>query len=672
MMFVFTLSTRIQADERLAPVHSAAEILRRDMKDVLTERGPENAIRLLLSPNLPEESWSVEVGEEEILLTCADALAAVHAMLSVSERLLGVKPFAWWNGQKPAVLGQVLVPAQRWQSPVYKVRWRGWFINDEVLLDGWATTPADRHRIWQRSLETLLRLGGNLVIAGTDRQYDGEIINHLAADMGLRLAQHHAEILGAPMFARAYPELPASYSLYPDLFEGLWRKGIAMNSGRKVLWTVGFRGQGDHAFWDDDPSLDTDQARGALISEMIRKQMAMVRETEPDAVFVAYLYGEMMSLYRDGYLKIPEEVIKIWSDNGFGKMVSRRQGLSNPRVDAMPGADEPGLHGIYYHVSFYDLQAANHISMLQVPLTLVREELKTVLSRRGGECWIINSGSIRPHLFPLEFLRRMWRDGDCDPEKAAADYAADYFGGDGFRSLLTDYAIHAVRYGSHADDLAGDQFYHFPVREMANALSQGASRVEKIRWVAPEEHLDAQAKHMAELSAPGILSWRRYEESCHKALSLADEEYRPALRDGPLTAAILHRAGCEGLHAFSIACRHALRGNDLQAFLWTDRALTAAKEALAALKAAEHGMFAHFYRNDCFTNVGLTAQVLTGMRAWFRIRGDGPNQFDWERAYLIPAAETRVTLQSHITRQLDDEALANGLRDVIALETPEA
>lgn len=83
------------------------------------------------------------------------------------------------------------------------------------------------------------------------------------------------------------------------------------------------------------------------------------------------------------------------------------------------------------------------------------------------------------------------------------------------------------------------------------------------------------------------------------------------------------------------------------------------------MEKAEHGMFAHFYRNDCFTNVALTAQLMEGMRSFFRIRGDGPTQYLWERTYLIPAAETRITLQSHITRQLNDEELARGLRDEI-------
>ena len=668
-MFLFSRSTRILADEAMPPLRHAAAILRRDQDEILTGTGPENAVRVRVDPSLPAESYRCEISENEILLTCADALGGAFALLSVSEKVLGVHPFDWWNGI-PARKAETLPAAPgSWSSPAFRVRWRGWFINDEVLLDGWCTTPADRHRLWARCFETLLRLGGNLVIAGTDRQYDGEIINALASEMGLRLAQHHAEMLGAPMFARAFPDLPASYTEYPEKFEALWRKGIAMNAGRKVLWTVGFRGQGDHAFWDDDPSCSTDEARGAFISRIIRRQMAMVRETEPDAVFCSYLYGEMMSLYRDGYLDIPDEVIKIWSDNGFGKMVSRRQDLSNPRVNAMPAEDEPGANGIYYHAGFYDLQAANHITMLQVPLPLVVRELKTVLAHRGDQCWIINSGSIRPHLFTLEVIRRMWTDGDCDLEAAARDYARQAFGAEEAGRLLLSYGESSASYGPNEDDRAGDQFYHFPVREMANALARGDRRVEKIRWAAPEEDFDAQAAHLSRIAMDGIRGWQAYEASCRRTEETLQAPGRQAFRDGPLTAAVLHHAGSRLLYSFSMACRHALRGNDLQAFLWTDAALAAARRSLEALEAAEHGRFRHYYRNDCFTNVGLTAQVLSGMRAFFRIRGDGFNQFAWERTYLIPAAETRVTLQSHITRQLDDESLASGLRDVIPLET---
>ena len=95
------------------------------------------------------------------------------------------------------------------------------------------------------------------------------------------------------------------------------------------------------------------------MSSIMRMQYDLVKEHDKDAVCCTNLYGEIMALYRDGYLEIPEDVIKIWADNGYGKMVSRRQGDEDPRVYALPTDSDHGRHGIYYHVSFYDLQAAS-------------------------------------------------------------------------------------------------------------------------------------------------------------------------------------------------------------------------------------------------------------------------------------------------------------------------
>ena len=112
----------------------------------------------------------------------------------------------------------------------------------------------------------------------------------------------------------------------------------------------------------------------------------MVREQIPDAVFCTNLYGEILELYREGCLQIPGDVILIWADNGYGKMVSRRQGNHNPRVSALPEEGDKGRHGTYYHVSFYDLQAANHITMLPNSMEFVEKELTDALRHGIRTC----------------------------------------------------------------------------------------------------------------------------------------------------------------------------------------------------------------------------------------------------------------------------------------------
>ena len=669
--FILSLSTRIEAPANCSSVENAVRILKRDLRETLTENGPANVIRVEMDPDMAPEHFTAGVSENEILLTCGDDLGAVYALLSVSERGLGIRPLDWWMGVNPKKRPLAAIPCQTWRNPEYKVRYRGWFANDEVLFTGWHMEENARVQVWRRLFETILRCGGNMVIPGTDRETDGRMLSDLALDTGLWLTQHHTELLGARMFARVYPDLQPSYTLYPELFEGLWREAAEHFRNRRVVYAVGFRGQGDRAFWHDEGGFDSDAARGALISRVMRRQMEIVREFSPGAVFSTNLYGEMMALYRQGHLQIPPEVIRIWGDNGFGRMVSRRQNNLNPRTDAMPAADEPGENGIYYHVSFYDLQAANHITMLQNPPQMIADELRTVLAHHGGTLWNINVGSVKPHLFMLDLIRRMWTDGVYDARQAAGKFSETYFGSADAAPLLTGYAESAVHYGPNPDDRAGEQYYHFPLRALARAMLRGETEkaVPSLSWAAGGSSFRDQVQHLGRVVKPGISSWGRYEARCRQAMAglAGDADAAVRLRETLLLPAVIHQTGCDGLYAFCQACIHALDGDLLQAYLWTDRALQDAGRALAEMRQVR-GRFTHVYDNDCFAGVGLSAQVLEGVRSWLRIRGDGAMLYDWEKQYLIPPEENRVMLQTHRTAQLSDDELCRRLRGEIELK----
>ena len=108
---------------------------------------------------------------------------------------------------------------------------------------------------------------------------------------------------------------------------------------------------------------DTPAKRGQMISEVIRMQCDIVRKYVKNPVFCTNLYGEIMELYEQGYIELDTDVIKVRADNGYGRMVTRRRDNHSARVSSMR-MQRKFLQGIYYHVSFYDLQAANHITML--------------------------------------------------------------------------------------------------------------------------------------------------------------------------------------------------------------------------------------------------------------------------------------------------------------------
>ena len=468
-----TRESHITGIPRSAPVQRAADILRRDLQMTLDPSDrPGAEIRLQnAQSSLPAECYVLTAQPEDnaLMLTAGDERGFIYGVLEISRRFLGVRRFWFWNDQRFVPRDCADVPEDFClESTPFAVRRRGWFVNDEVLIHAWKVDRSSQ-RPWEMAFEALLRCGGNMVIPGTDR--NSKKYRDLAASMGLIITHHHAEPLGAEMFARAYPELNASFAEYPEKFRGLWERALEEQKDCEVVWNLGFRGQGDRPFWEDDPQYATPKARGELMGRLIREQYDMVQARFPRAACATNLYGETMELYRDGYLQIPKEIIKIWADNGFGAMGSRRHGNHNPRIPAYPQEGDTGAHGIFYHVSFYDLQAANHITMLPNPPEFVAKTLRTVLDRNMTDYWIVNCSNVKPHVFTLDLIAKLWRDGEVNVEEQIQDYCSRYyiplFAGE-IAACFRAYYRAALAYGPNPDDHAGEQFPNYVPRMLVS------------------------------------------------------------------------------------------------------------------------------------------------------------------------------------------------------------
>ena len=103
--FLLSLKTRLIADEKSAPLRNAVSILKRDMEAVLSGEGKDNEIRVILSPEMAKETYRAEVTPDTIQLICGDDLGGVYALLSISERFLGIRPFDWWMVMMRMVIG---------------------------------------------------------------------------------------------------------------------------------------------------------------------------------------------------------------------------------------------------------------------------------------------------------------------------------------------------------------------------------------------------------------------------------------------------------------------------------------------------------------------------------------------------------------------------------------
>ena len=467
------------------PVRRAVSALERDIRNTcLRSCGGFLDIVLKKEECIQKECFVIKALEHNKLgIYASDDLGLIYGIYHISKTFLSVGEFWFWNEQVFKKKRGYRVPDDyTYESKPYKVRFRGWFINDEVLLSEWKPVvdgSVKEDFPWEMAFEALLRCGGNMTIPGTD--FNAARFRDLAGEYGLYITHHHAEPLGAEMFSRVYPKLEASFDKYHDLFIGLWEKAIAKQKKYHVIWNLGFRGQGDRPFWADDPSYDTKAKRGQLISKLIRKQYDMVRSHDAGAVCCTNLYGEIMELYQGGYIDLPDDVIRIWADNGYGKMVSRRQNNHNPRVMALPGMGDMGAHGIYYHASFYDLQAAAMMTMLPNSPEFVEDELCEVLKRGGDDFWIINCSNVKPHTYYLALIAGFWRDGisrDQNDKKYTISnhlsaYVDRYYDSALNKMVEKAYSLwpyYSVKYGPNEDDHAGEQYANHCARILADSF----------------------------------------------------------------------------------------------------------------------------------------------------------------------------------------------------------
>ncbi|OXM83351.1 hypothetical protein CF651_26645 [Paenibacillus rigui] len=593
-----------------------------------------------------------------------DELALVYGMLYFTERYLGVQPFWFWADQCLPQQKRIEIACESYDSLPSKVRFRGWFVNDEVCLIGWKEPYPPTREVWLHVFEALLRCRGNMVIPGTDLPKTG-VHFEVAEEMGLWITHHHAEPLGAEMFLRAYPGKNASYKEAPELFERLWTKAIEKQKDKKILWVLSFRGQGDKPFWENDPSFDTPEKRGAMISRVIRKQYDMIGAAVKEPVYCAALYGEIAELYKEGYVELPDDVIKVWADNGYGRMVSRRHGNLNLRIPSLPAEEDTGKHGIYYHVTFHDLQASNHLTMFPGSAAFIRQEVEGAFAAGADQYLLLNCGNIRPHVYMLDLLRVLWNEGKVDAEAHLEQFVSSYYtsGLKELAGLYRSYTEAAVAYGPNPDDLAGDEYYHHPARRIIGHWLQGQGAVadERLLWATGECSFLEQVRSFEQRCSEGLAQWTAWLDRCDKVIAGLAEEDKQRAADHLRFHGALHRSGCEGFLWLCRAYAAYAEGRYPQAFVCASLSMRGYEEGLHVLRAAEHGKWNRFYSADWLTNIESTVRNVDTVRRFLRMHGDSPEFFLWYKEFLMPETEKHIYLENTHRNPLSDDELAERL-----------
>lgn len=664
--FKLTRNVVIDSEIEWEPVRRAVLRFCRDLAMILEPvdscQGNEEAgiIRLETGTEAPEEFQIHVENSRLVTISASEELGFVYALLYISERCLGILPFWFWNDQKFEKKEEIPLLFTEYRSEKKPVAYRGWFINDEVLISRWDAKKSSEYP-WEMAFEALLRCGGNTVIPGTDsnsKKYAG-----LASGMGLWITQHHAEPLGAEMYLRAYPDKKPSYKEYPDLFCGLWEEGIKRQMNQKIIWNLGFRGQGDTPFWENDPQYDTPEKRGRLISSIMQEQAELVKKYVPNPVFGTNLYGETMELYQQGFIDLPENVIMIWADNGYGKMVSRRQGNHNPRVPALPGE---GLgdqsHGVYYHVSFYDLQAANVLTMLPNTMEFVKKELENAYNRRIQTLWLVNCSNIKPHVYPLDFTAALWNSLETDPESHLEQYLRKYYGDallEEMKECFINYFEAAVAYGEKEDEHAGEQFYNYVTRVFIHHWMKDGGKVacEELRWCGPADDFSAQLQRYVAKCENGYSRFKALLDMCSGLADRLNADCGRLWRDSILLQVKIHTYCIDGVIHFGGGYSAYEQNDYFKAFYEIGQAADCFNLANEAMKECCHDKWSGFYDNDCQTDIKETVYLLKLLMGYIRNLGDGPYFYQWQRQVIYPEKDRKIMLLLNYENHLTDEEL---------------
>jgi len=398
--FKITRNTAIRDESHNAAAAYATAALRRDLDARLgfaDRDAPAGTLSLRIEPEgCAFDAHKVEVRPDGVTITGSDELGLIHGIYAFSEKWLGADPCQWITGIVPELVESVELPCGSYASQPYTFRHRGWFFNDEDLLVGFQMESPSQgfsRKVWQALLECALRMHCTCVIPGTNIVSDEPQIQ-LASDMGLFIAQHHAEPLGScPML---WPRgVPFSWSTSKEFMIDWWRRAIERQAGKKVLWTLGFRGLADRPFWVDDPNLAPDaplETKAAIINEALATQHQLIRDLrgEESPELFGYLWGESYELFNAGLLRFPADTTIIHTDGGNGCMADN--------VEKMVAASDHPT-GVYQHISMFTGALSVRVTSYS-PKTYARE-MQRVVDAGMNNIFILNVGNLREKIFNL-------------------------------------------------------------------------------------------------------------------------------------------------------------------------------------------------------------------------------------------------------------------------------
>lgn len=289
-----------------------------------------------------------------------------------------------------------------------------------------------------------------------------------------------------------------------------------------------------------------------------------------------------------------------------------------------------------------------------------------MLEQGADDYWLINCSNVKPHVFILDEIAQLWKTGTLS-EDWAKGYAARYFGEKGAAEIAARYLEFsgcAVKYGPNEDDRAGEQFAnHVPRILMTQFIQDKNSCAQAFLWAFRADTLKEQVRWYEALCRQAVRSYGRYLEACKKtALGLSGRARRLFEDSLLLQADILH--GCyEGALEICKSLLCGFGGDNLGGFYHAGKAAESYRNTDGRMRAREHGKWHGFYENECQADIKQSSWVAQTLMGYFRVLGDGPHFYQWQREFSDTEENKRVVLILNMENHLTHEELYERMKE---------
>ncbi len=440
---------------------------------------------------------------------------------------------------------------------------------------------------------------------------------------GLAYIGHHINSLGADygdwdrfwrqVEKREPPKLSVKNVAELETF-WRWHAQLAQRNGLEEIWLIGFRGNGDHPFWQDfaDAPKD-DQARADIITDMMRRQVAIVKEVtgQTAPVMRTTLYNELSDFYAQGLLRPLPEPNLIWTF-----VAARRDHY--PAPDAQR-ADVPANQPVGYYFNFQFNSTGAHLAPAEGPCKMERNyRYIQGIAPRPLEFSVVNMGNIR------EFVAEgsanaamMWNFDSFNSDRWLLQFCAQYYGAQNADAVAALYRDFYFSYWQQRpSEMPGfERQFLFQDLRLSRAMRQLVDELKKPNPKAPAAYFEdngtsANARYY-NIDAPAgqtrLDAFIAGTDASARKLSgiVARGEVLMAQLPAPdrtffsdelLTRARFLLAANQTANDLALAARDAGDKTAVAAHLSAARA--AAAQMQSALAPAQHGPFETWYQPD--------------------------------------------------------------------------